>query len=161
VLRFEEFQVVSRRWEALADEDGAHRDHARAHDDRRAFAAFVGGRFHLEATGDNLAGAVISEILERFEQAQFDAEWDRLRDRFGDAASPNLLERTAGQRRFDALQAIFVAAAGADGTPGRSRPLVNLVVDADTFERQLASWSGHAGEPPACAPRRRPRSPRR
>ena len=53
---------------------------------RQASTAFVGGRFHLEATGDHLAGAVMSEILERFEQAQFHAEWDQLRERLGDSA---------------------------------------------------------------------------
>ena len=139
ILRFEDFGVVCRRWEALADEDGAHRDHTRAHDERRASAGFVGGRFHLEATGDHLAGAVMSEILERFEQAQFHAEWDQLRERLGDSACPALLERTPAQRRFDALQTIFTTAATAQGAPRQGEPLVNLVIDAESFERQLSA----------------------
>jgi hypothetical protein len=146
-LRFDDFRVVSHRWETLADEDGAHRDHGRAHDDRRASAGFVGTRFHLEASGDSLAGAVMSEILERFERAQFDAEWDELKTRLGDAACPALLERNPSQRRFDALHAIFTTAAGAEGAPRSSEPLVNLVIDTDTFQRQLALWSGQQAEP--------------
>ena len=88
ILRFGDFGVLCRRWEALADEDGAHRDHTRAHVERHASTAFVGTWFHFEATGDHLAGAVMNEILERFEQAQFHAEWDQLRERLGDSACP-------------------------------------------------------------------------
>ena len=50
---------------------------------------------------------------------------------------PALLERTDRQRRFDALLAIFTAAA-ASGVVGVIEPLVNIVVDQTTFEHHLA-----------------------
>ena len=76
-LWYLDFQTVCRRWEALADENGTHRDHDRARFDRRVHAAMVGTRFHLDAEGDVITGTAMAEILDRFEQAEFHADWDQ------------------------------------------------------------------------------------
>ena len=51
------------------------------------------------------------EIFQRFCDAEFATDWAWLRERFGDNAPHGLLPRSDAQRRFDALLAIFEAAA--------------------------------------------------
>jgi hypothetical protein len=59
---------------------------------------------------------------------------------------PGLLERTDKQRRFDALRAIFLAAA-ASGTVGVFDPLVNIIIDHTTLEHHLNKLAGVDVEP--------------
>ena len=80
-LWYDEFAVVVKRWEALADADGAHNAHERAHNGRDAHVSVVGERVYLDAQGGVPAGVVIEEIFERFCQAEFHTDWDK--------ASPN------------------------------------------------------------------------
>ena len=61
-LWFDEFEVVVRRWEALADADGAHRAHERAHAGRDAHVSVVDEHVYLDARGGIAAGSVIEEI---------------------------------------------------------------------------------------------------
>jgi uncharacterized protein DUF222 len=69
---------------------------------------------------------------------------------------PGLLERSAAQRRFDAVLAIFTAAA-ASGAVGHGDPLVNIIVDHTTVEHHLATLAGTNPEPldPATVDQRR------
>ncbi len=55
----------------------------------------------------------------------------------GDDANPSRLECTDGQRRFDALAAIFLRAASTPADGQQPEPLVNLVIDTVTLERLL------------------------
>ena len=88
------------------------------------------------------------EILRRFEEAEFRAEWDELKARHGEAMNPNLMERTRTQRRADALWAIFQAAITEPADAKRPEPVVNIIVDQATFEEHLdAVLTGTA--PPA------------
>ena len=137
-LPYGEFRICVQRWEALADVDGAHRGHEAAHAGRSAHASIVGDEFRLDANGGVHDGAAITEILRRLEQAEFDADWAELRDRFGDDDTPSMLERTAAQRRFDALRAIFDKAASTMPGARAPEPVVNIVVDQATFEAWVA-----------------------
>ena len=137
-LPFLEFRICVQRWEALADVDGAHRGHEAAHAGRSAHASIVGDEFRLDANGGVIDGTAISEILRRFEQAEFDADWAELRERFGDDATAAMLERTAAQRRFDALRAIFEKAASTMPGAKAPEPVVNILVDQATFEAWVA-----------------------
>ncbi len=138
-LPFFEFRVIARRWESLNDEDGAHKGHEAAHAGRRASTARLDHTFHLVAQFGAIQGAAISEILERFERAEFAAEWDELRARFGDDAKPSMLDRTAMQRHADAMYAIFLAAASTSPDAQRPEPVVNIIVDRQTFEDHIAA----------------------
>jgi len=53
----------------------------------------------------------------------------------------SLLDRSVAQRRFDAVLAIFSAAAGS-GAIGRFEPLVNIIVDQATLDHHLARLAG-------------------
>ena len=143
-----------RRWEALADADGAHDAHERAHTGRDAHVSILGERVYLDANGGVVAGAEMEEIFDRFCDTEFQADWDAGVAQHGQAMIPALLERSDKQRRFDALLAIFHAAA-ASGAAGVFDPLVNIIVDQTTFEHHLAKLAGVDGRTARPGNRRR------
>jgi hypothetical protein len=129
-----------RQWEALADEDGAERDAATNHARRHAeLVENPDGGFSLQAGHGALEGASIKEVFERFVDAELLSDWAEARGRLGDAATDADLVRTPRQRRADALTAIFRRAAGSSRS---AAPLVNILVDKATFERELARATG-------------------
>ncbi len=154
-LPFDDFRRVVQRWEALADVDGAHRDHEAAHHNRNADGDLSGPEFHFSARGGAAQGAQIKEIFDRFVDAEFHADWDQCMARYGDDAATDLLARTAPQRRFDALHALFLAAASTPPDAQTPEPVVDIVVDQATFEAAIAAAvSGHPVTtivPPAAA----------
>ena len=89
---------------------------------------------------------VIEEIFERFCRAEFDTDWDTGKATWGERMNPSLLDRSTAQRRFDALLAIFTAAAGS-GAVGHIDPLVNIIVDHPTLEYHLARLAGGGPDP--------------
>jgi Domain of unknown function (DUF222) len=137
-LSHHEFRITVRRWEMLADSDGAHKTAEAAHEGRRAGIAEVGEEIHINARGGLAQGAVMTEIFERFCDAEFTADWDQTLARFGEAACYSLMPRSDAQRRFDAMYAIFERAATVDPGAKAVVPLVNLVLDVPTLERYLA-----------------------
>jgi hypothetical protein len=149
-LWFDEFAIVVRRWEALADADGAHHAHQRAHQRRDAHVSIIDQHVYLDAHGGVAAGSVIEEIFTRFCDAEFHTDWDAGVATWGERMTPNLLARTAAQRRFDALLAVFTVAAAGSGAAGVIDPLVNIVVDQTTLEHHLARLAG--GDPPPLDP---------
>jgi hypothetical protein len=143
-LWFDEFRIVARRWQDLADQDGASRAHTWAHDHRDARVHLVGDQVYID------------EVFSRFCDAEFLADWDQARRDHGEQACAAKLARTPRQRRFDALLAMCTAAAES-GRAGQIEPLVNVVVDLDTFEYHLKRAVGVDVEPldPASVDQRR------
>ena len=145
LLDFDDYVLFLQRWAAAADADGAHRDHDRAHRERRAHLNIAGERMYLDAMGGTAVGVELKEILDAFAHSEFLADWDQGVAAHGEAMATHLMERTDPQRRFDALQAIFIAAAGARGSesgdPGPA-PTVNLVVGFDLFNHHLQRLLG-------------------
>ena len=80
---FEVFARAVRHWERLADADGAHRAHEEAHASRSARMVLVGDTGYLDARVGAAQFAAMSEVFDRFAQAEFDAEWDELKARVG------------------------------------------------------------------------------
>jgi hypothetical protein len=139
---FEVFARAVRHWERLADADGTHRAYEAAHAGRTARMALVGETGSLDARVGAAQFAAMSEVFDRFAQAEFEAEWDELRAAHGDAACPGMLARTEAQRRADALAAIFDRAASVDPAAKSPEPVVNIVVDQAVYEAQLAAMVG-------------------
>ena len=137
-------------WAGLADADGAHRSHEAAHAGRTARIALVGEEGYLDARMGSVQFAAMKEVLDQFTQAEFEAEWDELRQQFGDDACPGMLERSDGQRRADALAAIFQRAAAADPDAKDPEPVLNLLVDEEVYEAQLEAMA--RGEPARFTP---------
>jgi hypothetical protein len=136
-LRHRDFALVTKRWEGLADPDGAHRRHEIAHEARLARIFPVGVEYRVEATMGSLQGQALRDIFDRFVEAEFHTDWDAAKAEHGDAVCPSLLERTDAQRRADALSTIFETAAAASTTTGPLPSVANLVIDYDSYEQHL------------------------
>lgn len=149
---FVDVERVLRRWESLADPDGAARSQADAHAARSARLRIVGDQGVLTAQCGVAAAVLLKEILERFADAEFHADVDEARFRTGRTeVSAGELERTAAQRRFDALWAVFcTAAAGVPGVVG-VEPLVNIRVDQATAEEWLRRAAGEVVPAPSAS----------
>lgn len=131
------FVRLVREWEALVDADGSHQEHEDGHRGRRVSLAMVDTTGHLEGVFGATDTATIKEILDHFTDAEFLAEWDELRARVGDAASPAMLERTDAQRRADALVAVFRRAVAADPDAKEPEPHAHLVMGYEIFVEQF------------------------
>ncbi len=136
---FEDFCRVIRGWERLADADGAHRDGDHVHDTRSASWRRVGDVWYLDARFAAAQGAAIAEVLDRFVEAELAADWEQLKAAHGDDADWSMLPRTPAQRRADALAAMCEQAASAPPEAQAPVPIVNYVIDQQTFDEQLAA----------------------
>lgn len=137
---YDDFLDKLRRWTQAADADGSHRDHDAAHQGRRAHASTVGSTTYLDAAVGTYQGAELIEILDRFTDAQFRAEWDDLKAIHGDDMCVGLLRRTPAQRRADALVEIFrTAALAGPGVTSATSVVVNIVISQPLYEEQLAA----------------------
>ena len=130
-LPFDDFRRVVRRWETLADEDGAAADAEANEQNRTASLNEVNGAIDLRASGGSaMTAAEMLGIFEQFAEVEFRKDVAARTELHGPDAPASLLPRTDAQRRFDALKEIFRRAAstpaGARGTttrgqhPGRS-----------------------------------------
>jgi hypothetical protein len=139
-LSFDDARTCLRRWEILADLDGAHADRAADLERRTATVVDLDGTLHLRASGgDAVTKAEMIAIFNAEVEREFHADvTERTRIRGSDAPS-SLLPRTDAQRRYDALCSIFQKSATAP-TDGRTpSSLVNILVDQRTHEEALAA----------------------
>ena len=146
-LDFEGLRTLVRRWEALADLDGAQRNDDASHDARTAsavaFPAGVGGGINMRASGGSTAvAAELEAIFTAFVEREFQRDHTERATRHGTNTPTSELPRTDPQRRFDALCEIFRAAAQAETRPDAGDPIiqptVNLLIDQYSFETILA-----------------------
>ncbi len=137
-LSYEEFRIVTRRFETLADLDGAERDDEVSHERRSATVIALDGTLDVHVTGGTgMVTAEVCAIFQQFLHAEFDADVAARTAEFGPDAPASLLPRTDAQRRFDAFCAIFRAAALAPADGIAPRPVLNLLVGLDTYERLI------------------------
>jgi hypothetical protein len=96
------------QWERLADADGAAEATDKAHKRRSVTLTQndIDGSWHLRGTFGPLHGAVLNRILTKYEDAEFQADWDEAKQRLGTQPRLEQLERSSGQRRADALLAV-------------------------------------------------------
>ena len=151
-LSFDEFNLVVRRWEMLADADGAFRDEEATHRDRTANIGLSDGGVDVRAHGASAQGVLISEIFQRFVDAEFVSDWADTVAAHGDAACAALMPRTHAQRRFDAFHHIFLAAASTPPAAQAPEPVVNIVVTLETLEAAVGqAVAGQAASPSRAA----------
>jgi len=144
-LDYADYLTFLHGWVAAADPDGAHQSAERAHRNRRARVGVVDNECFVDAVGGASAGVQLKEILDAFAQSEWSADWDEGVVAHGEGMCPGLLLRTDAQRRFDALLAIFHAAAGMSTDATGSGVTVNLLVGLDAFEHHLEAVLG--GDP--------------
>lgn len=140
-LSFDEARICITRWESLADADGAHRDRAAAEEQRRAFVGIDDDGAVISASGGSpLVAEEMRSTFDRFVQAEFEADAAERTRRFGPDAPAALLRRTDAQRRFDALTALFRAAASVGHGVGVPASVVlNIVSDERSLSDALSS----------------------
>lgn len=140
---FEDFSATVAHFVALADADGAHDQRDDAIEHRNAKVVDVAGSLDVRvAGGDAITTDETIGIYETFCQAELQKDLDTRRDQHGDEAHNHELPRTAAQRSYDAIIAIFrtAASAGKAGIEGKpADTVVNIVIDANTFGRITAA----------------------
>ena len=144
VLSHDDFLAVLRQWEALADADGADQGADECHERRSGgmVESGINGSWSLEATFGSLQGTAMAQVFDQFERAELFADWAEARQRLGDAALVGDLARTRAQRGADALYAIFMRAASSPADGRAPEPVVNIVVDQQTFVEELRRSAG-------------------
>ena len=139
-MPYSDFADTIDHFVSRADEDGAHDDRDAAIEGRSAQVVSVGGLLDMRATGgDGLTAAEMTAIFQRFVDSEFRTDVEARRAEHGELADSFSLARTDAQRRFDALVALFRSAATAAEPGAPAATVVNVVVDADTWGRMLAS----------------------
>jgi hypothetical protein len=146
---FVEFDATVTDWVRLTDADGTCDTAERNHQNRDAqWVQDLDGGWSLTVRCGSLDGAELADIHRHLTRAEFEADWATARQVHGTAACAEDLERTDGQRRFDAFAAnIRRGATAPPGTPGRSRVVTNVVVDHVTFERIVRGLTGAPVDP--------------
>ena len=137
-LSFEDAQVCLKRWETLADLDGAHKTREMSKAARTATVTDIDGALFLKATGGSAEDAAeMIAIFDAAVEAEFQADVTERTRLHGPDAPASLLPRTDAQRRFDALQAIFRRSVSVPAGATPPKPLVNIIIDQRSFEDTL------------------------
>ena len=138
-LRFDEFAVEVRRWRDVVDPEGTEKRALSNYEERRVDASQTfEGMGRLDGWLEPLTWHVFNTELARRYQQLLDAEWADARERLGDAATVNDLQRTPGQRRHDALGLMAEASRERDGIPAQRSLGTTLVCDHATYLVALA-----------------------
>jgi Domain of unknown function (DUF222)/HNH endonuclease len=131
-LPLPDFELVMKRFIALADPDGTVRNHDTAHRNRRASTSTIGASWEMHAFADALAGEEFDNILQHFIDLEYNNDWEQAKAEHGDNFAPGKhLSRTARQRRFDALMAMARAAKSATRAIAHE-PSIVIVTDPST-----------------------------
>lgn len=147
-LELDDFATVVKQWETLADADGAFDERREAHARRRAnVVADEHGLVVAAVGGDPVTAAEVQRIFERAVDAEYGRDVRARRDEWGELAELHPLSRTAEQRRYDALVAVFRAAVSAPAGGRRPEPVVDIIIDARTLGDTLHAH-GITGENP-------------
>ncbi len=139
-LPYDESRACVRRWETLADLDGAHRDRERAVEHRSAIVTEIDGAVFIQASGgEALDTAEKLATFDHFVEREFQADVAERTRLHGPDAPPSLLPRTDAQRRFDAMTALFRAAIASPDAGKPAGLVLHVVSDRWTFESTLAA----------------------
>jgi len=151
-LTFHEFRQVCQRWQAHADPDGAHHDHQTSRQNRHVQTTQIGAGHLVHAEGDAFTGEIIASILDAHTEAEYNTDLAERAERYGDSADQHPLARTARQRRYDALVAIFLKAAGTTD-PTTRVPLINIFCTETALQDAIRNHF-HTIQPAAASPER-------
>jgi hypothetical protein len=136
---FDWFDAHCRDLERVLDEDGADQANERANTKRDVLISQnFDTSWKIAGSCGSLDGARLREIFDHFVDAEWHTDWDAAKAIHGEATTPEHLARTAGQRRFDALMAMIEAGATNPKAVGAKAIVTDLVIDSETFERELA-----------------------
>ena len=140
-LEHDDFADAIKHFVVQADQDGSYADQKFHEDQRNASVRVDDGAVRVHASGgDPLRSVEMKEIFDRAVAVEADKDFETRRAEHGDDALAHPMPRSADQRRFDAIYAIFVASVVAPANGKRPQPLVNIVIDPTTSLEVLAKY---------------------
>jgi hypothetical protein len=140
-LEHDDFADVVKHFVVQADQDGSFADQKFHEDQRTASVRVDDGAVRVHASGgDPLRSVEMKEIFERAVDAEAHKDFETRRAEHGADALVHPMPRSADQRRFDAIYAIFAASVVAPANGKRPVPLVNIVIDPATSLEVLAKY---------------------
>jgi hypothetical protein len=128
----DDFNRDARRWR-LRHDPVAQRKHRNAHTNRGAWFRIGSHAGGLNARWSSYDADRNREVFDRQFEAEFEADWARTVELYGDQASAALMPRTAAQRAADAITAIFQRAASTPPGSKPPKPVGNIHLDWHTF----------------------------
>ena len=138
-LEHDEFTAAIKHFITQADQDGAFNDQKFHEDQRTASVRVDDGAISMHASGgDPLSAAEMKRIFDLAVEAEAHKDFETRRKLYGNDALAQPMPRSADQRRFDAVHAIFMASVTAAADGKRPEPLVNIILDATTSLEVLA-----------------------
>jgi hypothetical protein len=139
-LEFADFDTAIAHFINRADPDGSFDDQQFQEHERTASVSVANGAVDVHAAGGSpLTAAEMKAIFDAAVEAEFDKDCETRRVEHSEDALAAPLPRTAQQRKFDALHAIFMASVAAPVDGKTPEPLVNIVVDHVTAGQALAA----------------------
>jgi len=102
MLDYADFEEQIRTWRLLVDQDGS--DPERAHRQRSLRIGMSDHQYTAQMNGPAVDGVRFKAMLQRFEDVEWDIDWEATVAEHGDQARPDLTPRTPAQRRYDAFQ---------------------------------------------------------
>lgn len=145
-LSFDGFHTAIQAWERLADADGANRDAAACHENRFFSLSFFDGVGHLRAECGAIDFEAVETVFEQYQHAEWLADWEDAKARYGEDVAGSMLARTNTQRAWDAFMKLINDAVSAPPGSVAPEPVVNLVWSEQHAEAQLAR-AGLIAEP--------------
>lgn len=141
-LPYRDFVKVIDYWCQLVAPDEIE-DRARRRYENRNVKLSKGfdGAGHLEADFEPIGFAEFSEALRRIEQEFWEADWAEARDRLGSDAKQRDLNRSAAQRRYDALIEMARRSSAMPQGANKPVPLITVHVDHPTVTGRLCELS--------------------
>jgi hypothetical protein len=137
-MGFEDAYRALSYWKQLADPDGAEEGEEHRRLARSVYLeASVGGMFLGQMTLDPISGSIVSRELERLEHALFEEDCAEAKERLGHRGTLDDLQRTAGQRRADALVEMATRSRAAPEEGIRPAPLFSVLVGYETLHGHI------------------------
>ena len=137
---YDEFRADIDEFINLTDQDGAFAELNNAVEHRNARVSDVGGMLDITVTGgDPITTAQIVAVFESLVQGEYQADVAARRAEFGDEAEQYPLPRTAHQRRFDAIKAVFAAAAASPEGRALPEPTTHILIDEKSLHETFTN----------------------
>jgi len=139
-VSFERFEELLANLRRLADADAAARAADRRRDGRQlTMRQQTDGSWRLTARFGDVEGSEINHVLAHFIDAEWRVDWNDAKEQLGPDAAIRLsdLARAEPQRRADALHNALLAASAHPGEGQGPLPVLNILIDRDTFETEL------------------------
>jgi len=131
-MEHDNFKREAQRWQ-LNHDPVAQRKHCKAHANRGAGFRIGKHTGALNARWSSYDAARNREVFDRHYDAEFEADWAKTVELYGEQTSAALMPRTAVQRAADVITAIFQRAASTPAGSKPPKPVGNIHIDWHTF----------------------------